>query len=303
MAVPPARRNTTLVAMSFYLVTLPFLILVSLGNTHINDILNDIYFFKLDVSQIIPISVDNSRLLNSVARSLGLHDFYQVGLWSFCEGYVGEGVTYCSEPRTLYWFNPVEVLVGELLAGATIALPSEVTTILELLRLGSQIMFAFFLAGTAVNFVLLLASPLVMRTRWFTIPVTILAAASGLLITVAAIIATVISVAAKVALTAVNELNIRADIGVKMFAFMWIAAILTDLAFILHAAMGCCCKPDRSSGRGSSGSRGRRSSPVGSPGEKQPAKLSLPSFVRRRKGGAAPLSSPAPQEATAPVTG
>lgn len=34
----------------------------------------------------------NSRLLNSVARSLGLHDFYQVGLWNFCEGYNDECV-------------------------------------------------------------------------------------------------------------------------------------------------------------------------------------------------------------------
>lgn len=89
-AAPTHRRNTTYVAAFFYLLTLPFLILVSVGNTHINSTLNSIYFFKLDVSQIIPISVSNSNLLNSVARSLGLHDFYTVGLWSFCEGYLGE---------------------------------------------------------------------------------------------------------------------------------------------------------------------------------------------------------------------
>ena len=54
---PVHRRNTTIVATIFYLITIPFLILVSIGNTHINSTLNDIYFFKLDVSQIIPISV------------------------------------------------------------------------------------------------------------------------------------------------------------------------------------------------------------------------------------------------------
>lgn len=87
---PVHRRNTTIVCFIFYLVSIPFLILVSVGNTHINSTLNDIYFFKLDVSQIIPISVANSNLLNSVARSLGLHDFYSVGLWNFCEGYNNE---------------------------------------------------------------------------------------------------------------------------------------------------------------------------------------------------------------------
>lgn len=90
MANPIHRRNTTIAAGICYLISLPFLILVCIGNTSINSTLNDIYFFKLDVSQIIPISVENSQLLNSVARSLGLHDFYQVGLWNFCEGYLGE---------------------------------------------------------------------------------------------------------------------------------------------------------------------------------------------------------------------
>ena len=75
-------------------------------------------------------------------------------IWNFCEGYLNEGVTYCSEPKTFYWFNPVEVLVSGLLAGATIALPAEVATILELLRLGSRLMYAFFTAGTVINFVL-----------------------------------------------------------------------------------------------------------------------------------------------------
>lgn len=87
MASPKTRRNTTIAASIFYFLSIPFLILVIIGNTYENNILNDIYFFKLDVSNIIPISVANAQLLNSVARSLGLHDFYQVGMWNFCEGY------------------------------------------------------------------------------------------------------------------------------------------------------------------------------------------------------------------------
>ncbi len=50
------------------------------------------YFYKLDLSDIIPESVPNAVLINSIARSLGLHDFYQVGLWNFCEGYNDEYV-------------------------------------------------------------------------------------------------------------------------------------------------------------------------------------------------------------------
>jgi len=115
---------------------------------------------------------------------------------------LSRGVTYCSTPTQFYWFNPVEILVSELLAGAKIALPSQVETILTLLRIGSQVMYGCFMAGTVVNFVLIFASPLVIRTRWFTLLFGTIALGSGIVLTVAAIIATVISVAAKIALTA-----------------------------------------------------------------------------------------------------
>ncbi|KAG5954701.1 hypothetical protein E4U57_004206, partial [Claviceps arundinis] len=87
MAAPKARRNTTIIAALLYFISLPFLILVLIGNTHDVAVLRDLYFFQLDVSQIIPIAVSNAKLLNSVARSLGLYDFYQVGVWNYCEGY------------------------------------------------------------------------------------------------------------------------------------------------------------------------------------------------------------------------
>lgn len=189
--------------------------------------------------------------------------------------YFFRGVTYCSEPEQFYWFNPVKVLVSELLAGAQIALPSQVNTILTLLRIGSQIMYAFFMAGTILNLVLLCASPLVIRTRLFTALVALFALISAVLLTIAAAIATALSVAAKVALTAQDQLNINAIIGVKMFAFMWIGAVLTDVAFILHSALGCCCRPNRS--RPSSSPRTSSSSPK--------EKHSMPGFggLRHRK--------------------
>lgn len=101
------------------LVAVAFVILVEIGNYKVNDILNDIYFIKIDVSDIIPVSVPDAVLINSIAQTLGLHDFYQVGLWGFCQGYNGQGVTSCSDPETLYWFNPVEILQSQLLSGAT----------------------------------------------------------------------------------------------------------------------------------------------------------------------------------------
>jgi SUR7/PalI family len=90
---------------------------VEIGSTHVK--VSSFYFIRLNLSQIVPASVPNAALLNTIAQTLGLHDYYQVGLWGFCEGNVGVGTTKCSKPQTLYWFNPVEILMSELLAGAT----------------------------------------------------------------------------------------------------------------------------------------------------------------------------------------
>ena len=101
------------------LISIVFLILVLIGNTSINPTLNRIYFINLDLADIVPTSIPNAVLINSVAQTLGLHDFYTVGLWNFCEGNFGPGVLDCSTPQTLYWFDPVSILQNELLAGAT----------------------------------------------------------------------------------------------------------------------------------------------------------------------------------------
>lgn len=105
---------------SFFLfITLIFLILVEISGTYNKHLIRDWHFIKIDVSNIIPATVPNFALINTIAQTLGLHDFYQVALWGFCEGYRSEGVTYCSPPQTLYWFNPVEIMRNELFAGAS----------------------------------------------------------------------------------------------------------------------------------------------------------------------------------------
>ena len=113
------RRMFALLTSLLLLISLVFLILVEIGDTRVNPTLNKIYFIRLDLSDIIPVSVPNSNLINSIAQTLGLHDFYTVGLWGYCQGYNGQGTTECSDPQTLYWFNPIEISQSQLLAGAT----------------------------------------------------------------------------------------------------------------------------------------------------------------------------------------
>ncbi|KAF2833838.1 hypothetical protein CC86DRAFT_15649 [Ophiobolus disseminans] len=245
------RKTWALITSFFLFVALIFLILVQIAGTSNRSIINNWYFIRLDLSNVVPSTVPNFALINTIAQSLGLHDFYQVGLWGFCEGYQGEGVTFCSEPQTLYWFNPVEILRNELLAGASINLPSDINDILDLIRFVSRWMFGLFLTGTCLSFVLIFLMPLSIFTRWLALPVAIFAFLNALVVTAASIVATVMFIIFRNTITQVSELNIGAEIGMTLFVFMWIASAFTIFAWLVQMGLCCCCasRRDVKSGR------------------------------------------------------
>ncbi|KAI1778207.1 SUR7/PalI family-domain-containing protein [Hypoxylon cercidicola] len=271
------RRNAIIVSCFCYLVAAVFLILVEIGNTKGTRVLGDIYFFKLDLSDILPQAAPTSLTLqNSIARTLGLHDFYQVGLWNFCEGYETDGITYCSTPTNLYWFNPVEILLSELFAGASIALPSDVNDILNILRIASNIMFGFFITGLVLDFVLIFLTPIVLYSRWWSGFFGFVALLATLLVLIATALGTAMSLIFKYALTSQTDLNVGADVGTKMFAFMWIATGFTLIAFIIHASLCCCCTSRRDLRTGRKGGKYLSQAPAN---EKKG--VSLPNFGRK----------------------
>ncbi|KAI0400246.1 SUR7/PalI family-domain-containing protein [Xylaria palmicola] len=250
------RRNAIVALILFYLVAIVFLILVELGNTKGHNALSNVYFFKLDLTHILAQSAPSTLTLqNSIARSLGLHDYYQVGLWNFCEGYQSEGITYCSKSSSSFWFNPVEILLNELLYGASIALPSEVNDILNILRIASHIMFGFFLGSAVLNGILLVSSPCVLYSRWWSLPAGILAGLSTILVIVAAGLGTAIALVFQAALNSQPDLGVSASVGTQMLVFEWVAAGFTLLAFIMHAGLGCCCTSRRDMRTGRRGGR------------------------------------------------
>ncbi|KAH8730066.1 SUR7/PalI family-domain-containing protein [Phaeosphaeriaceae sp. PMI808] len=239
------RKTWALLTSFFLFIALIFLILVEIAGTSNRTIIQNWYFIRLDLSNIVPASVPNSALINTIAQTLGLHDFYQVGLWGFCDGYLGEGVTFCSKPQTLYWFNPVEIIRNELLAGASINLPAHINNILDLIKFVSQWMFGLFLTGTCLSFVLIFVMPLSVFTRWLALPVAILAFLNALVVTVASVIATVMFIIFRNTITDVAELNIGAEIGFTVFVFMWIASAFTIFACLVQVGLCCCCASRR----------------------------------------------------------
>jgi len=234
------RRNAIIISSVFFFISVIFLILTEIGNIKDKKVLRSSYFFKLNLADILPsTSASDAILVNSIARSLGLHDFYQVGLWNFCEGYNDEGITHCSQPQNLWWFNPVAILLRELLDGATIALPAEVNKILTLIRIASRLMFGFFIVSICMNFVFIFLAPIVLYSRWYSYHFVTFAFISALLSTTASIIATAMFSVFKKVITSQAELNIGASLGAQMFAFMWIGTAFSVAGWVIHFHLAC----------------------------------------------------------------
>jgi hypothetical protein len=107
-------------------------------------------------------------------------------------------------------------------------------------------MFGLFLTGLVLDFVVLFLLPLSVFTRWLSLPLALLTLVAALTTTVATAIATAMFLIMRMVITGgATQLNIRAEIGIPMFVFMWIAAGCSIVAFAVQAGMCCCCASRR----------------------------------------------------------
>lgn len=107
-------------------------------------------------------------------------------------------------------------------------------------------MFALFLSGACTCFVSIFLTPLSIYTRWATFPIAIFTFLSALTTTAASIIATVMFIIfSKVISSAEGTVNIVPEIGVKMFAFMWVASGCTLVGWLVQLGLCCCCASRR----------------------------------------------------------
>jgi len=123
---------------------------------------------------------------------------------------------------------------SELLAGATIVLPTEINDILLLIEIVSRVMFGFFIVSLCMNFVFIFLSPIVLYSLWYSYHFVTFSFISALLSTTASIIATVMYTIFQRVITSQTELNIGASLGAQQFAFMWIGTAFSIAGWIIH---------------------------------------------------------------------
>lgn len=111
-------------------------------------------------------------------------------------------------------------------------------------------MFGLFLTGVCLSFVMIFIAPLAVLSRWPTLVIMLLTFFAALCTTVASVIATVMFIIMKDAVTSQHSLNIGASIGVEMFAFMWVASGAAIVAWLIQLCLTCCCASRRDVRRG-----------------------------------------------------
>lgn len=142
----------------------------------------------------------------------------------------------------------------------------EITRALAIARIASHWMFGLFLIGAILSFLAIFITPLAVSSRppqsispdphvneavrphhrvtfvlFRSFPMVIFTFLTALTTIVASVVATVMFTIFRNVFTGNQvNLNIKANLGTRMLAFMWIASGLTFIGFLVQVA-SCCC--------------------------------------------------------------
>ncbi|KAL4918960.1 SUR7/PalI family-domain-containing protein [Aspergillus aurantiobrunneus] len=241
------------------------LIVVGLGSTdNGNNSLRELYFFRADLRDLnsstpiqngvsdalqeLNLSVDDgdiSAALDQVQQYFNIPDFYNIGLFGYCEGNVTSSDAYqvsnCSSPKAEFWFNPVEVWNLESL-GLQNALPSDVQDALNVYKNVSKWMsIAYIIAFAATGLEILLGITAIF-SRWGSCVTTLIAMTAFLFTAAASVTSTAMfSVVTGVFNDKIKPYGIEGSMGRNIYAATWLATAFSLAAALFWAISSCCC--------------------------------------------------------------
>lgn len=251
--------------MALTFASLVCIILVMIGQTPWKgtgapntQIARDLYFFKADTSQFnanpkgplnkLPpnANIDNNLLqaLQGAASSNELKGFYQVGLWSYCEGDIKNGVstiTYCSPRKFKFWFDPFTVweLKG---TSAQNVLGDKLQKGIDSYQKATGFMVWAFTIGLILTLAEFVVGFFAIFSRWGSFVTTIVSTAQTIFIFAAAATATAIYAALlSVFDTVLKPYNIKASLGSKMLSTLWIGVAFSLASGFFWLISICCC--------------------------------------------------------------
>ncbi|KXG45158.1 Actin cortical patch SUR7/pH-response regulator PalI [Penicillium griseofulvum] len=241
------------------------IIMVGLGCTKASsDTLNNLYFIRLDLSNISTGSAVTSEItdrlndahitsvsaadieatIKTFQNDANIADFYDIGLWGYCEGDSDKGketVSKCTEPKAQFYFNPSSVL-GMSEAQIEKELGSGFKKTLNVYKAVSKWMFIAYLVAFVATCAQILLGIFAIFSRWGSCVTTIVSIVSFLFTIGASLTSTIMFSIAKGSLgTALKVYGVDVGLGKNMYVATWLAVAFSFGATVFWMLSTCCC--------------------------------------------------------------
>ncbi|KAJ5137662.1 uncharacterized protein N7443_010047 [Penicillium atrosanguineum] len=276
-----------------YLLTIASLIciiMVGLGCTKASSsTLNNLYFMRVDLQNITSSGSKTTTEIENILEEYGitsvtssqvsdvlsklqddstLKDFYDIGLWGYCDGDITNNTsntTSCSSPKSEYYFNPLEVW-GLDNDAVKDELPDDYTKVMKIYKAVSKWMFIAYVLAFATTIVEILVGMFAICSRWGSCVTTLFAVLAFLFTTAASVTATVLfSIMDSTAGNLLDAYGIKFTMGKNMYAATWLAVVFSLAGTLFWLFSVCCC-----SGRSPYNHRNRERRNNGITAEKAP---------------------------------
>lgn len=236
--------------------------------------LNDLYFFRADLQNLttsstvkstvssvldaVGVDLSSSNLtaaLEEAQRQLNIRDFYDIGLWGYCDGNIHNGnfkTTNCSDPKAEFYFNPIEVWKLNN-TGVENILPKDLSKALDTYKTVSKWMFIAYIIAFAATAAQLLVGLFAICSRWGSCVTSLVSAVSFLFITAASVTSTALfAVLTGTFNENLKQYNIKGSMGKNIYVTTWLAVAFSLAASLFWVISSCCCSgrsPYHSSGK------------------------------------------------------
>ena len=251
--------------MALTIASLVCLVIVATGGTNKDsDISNSLYFFKANTSDInlnadarknlgLPDNAFTDALFNSSSsvgtkaahKTLGIKDFYHVGLWNYCEGFYKdkgvEDITSCSDRKAKFWFNPVEVWgINSTITNKFF--DKKLKDGLDAYETVAKWMYVAYIVAIISTAVEILVGISALFSRVGSLATTIVSTVSSLFVLGFALTSTILYAALTGAFNeALKDYHIHGKMGKTMYVWVWLAVAFSWAAGIFWTFSSCCC--------------------------------------------------------------
>lgn len=184
--------------------------------------------------------------LEAAKQSVGMKDYYTIYLRGYCAWNGKDSYAECSSPSTFFWFNPVELWglnSNTTNTGIEELLPQALRTGLSTYEKVSKAMSISYIVAIATTAATLLVGISAIFSRWGSFATTIFAAAGGIFMLIASVIATALFGTLKGVLNKDLEQNygIEATFGNKVYVTTWVGTAFAVGAGFFWLLSVCCC--------------------------------------------------------------